>query len=50
MTNLFLIDGSPQRDRLGEIRVPTLVIHGADDPLFRSSTAAPSPARSRAQS
>jgi pimeloyl-ACP methyl ester carboxylesterase len=25
---------SPWRQRLGEIRVPTLVIHGADDPLF----------------
>ena len=25
---------TPWRQRLGEIRVPTLVIHGADDPLF----------------
>ena len=26
--------GTPLRARLGEIRVPTLVIHGADDPVF----------------
>jgi pimeloyl-ACP methyl ester carboxylesterase len=26
--------GEPIRARLGEIRAPTLVIHGADDPVF----------------
>jgi pimeloyl-ACP methyl ester carboxylesterase len=26
--------GGPWRDRLGEIAVPTLVVHGTDDPLF----------------
>jgi pimeloyl-ACP methyl ester carboxylesterase len=26
--------GAPWRERLGEIDAPTLVIHGADDPLF----------------
>ncbi|MET4783311.1 alpha/beta hydrolase [Glaciihabitans sp. UYNi722] len=26
--------GTPARDRLGEIRVPTLVLHGTDDPLL----------------
>ena len=26
--------GEPWRHRLGEIAAPTLVIHGADDPLF----------------
>jgi pimeloyl-ACP methyl ester carboxylesterase len=35
MTNHFLIDGGDRwRERLGEIRAPTLVIHGAEDPLF----------------
>jgi pimeloyl-ACP methyl ester carboxylesterase len=26
--------GAEWRERLGEIRAPTLVIHGAEDPLF----------------
>ena len=35
MTNHFLIEGGDSwRERLGEIRLPTLVIHGTDDPLF----------------
>ena len=35
MTNHFLIDnGDPIRDRLGMIGAPTLVIHGAQDPVF----------------
>jgi pimeloyl-ACP methyl ester carboxylesterase/DNA-binding transcriptional ArsR family regulator len=35
MTNHFVIeDGGEWRERLGEIRVPTLVIHGTEDPLF----------------
>jgi pimeloyl-ACP methyl ester carboxylesterase len=34
-TNHFAIDvGDPFRDRLGEIGVPTLVVHGAEDPVF----------------
>lgn len=34
-TNPFLVDPGPSaRDRLGELVVPTLVVHGADDPLF----------------
>jgi pimeloyl-ACP methyl ester carboxylesterase len=34
-TNPYLVDpGPPWRDRLGEITAPTLVVHGADDPLF----------------
>ena len=34
-TNPFLVDPGPSfRDRLGEIAVPTLVVHGDDDPLF----------------
>jgi pimeloyl-ACP methyl ester carboxylesterase len=33
--NHSLIDGGqPWRARLGEVRVPTLVIHGTEDPLF----------------
>jgi pimeloyl-ACP methyl ester carboxylesterase len=33
--NHFVVDGSDMaRARLAEIRVPALVIHGADDPLF----------------
>lgn len=33
--NHFAMDvGEPMRSRLGEIRAPTLVIHGADDPVF----------------
>jgi pimeloyl-ACP methyl ester carboxylesterase len=35
MTNHFVIDGGePWRERLGEIRAPTLVVHGSEDPLF----------------
>ncbi len=35
MTNHFVLeDGAEWRERLGEIRAPTLVIHGAEDPLF----------------
>jgi pimeloyl-ACP methyl ester carboxylesterase len=35
MTNHFIIDpGSPWRERLEEVAVPTLVVHGARDPLF----------------
>ncbi len=35
LTNHFLIDGGEDsRPRLGEIRVPTLVVHGTEDPLF----------------
>jgi pimeloyl-ACP methyl ester carboxylesterase len=34
-TNHFLLDGGESwRERLGEIRVPTLVLHGAEDPFF----------------
>lgn len=34
-TNHFVMDvGEPFRDRLGEIGAPTLVVHGADDPVF----------------
>jgi pimeloyl-ACP methyl ester carboxylesterase len=34
-TNHFVIDiGEPFRDRLGEIRAPTLVVHGTEDPVF----------------
>jgi pimeloyl-ACP methyl ester carboxylesterase len=34
-SNHFLLDGTAMpRARLGEIAVPALVIHGADDPLF----------------
>lgn len=32
--NHWQIDGAPIRDRLSEIRVPTLVLHGTADPLF----------------
>ena len=33
--NHFVIDvGEPFRDRIGEIGVPTLVVHGAEDPVF----------------
>jgi pimeloyl-ACP methyl ester carboxylesterase len=33
--NHFVIDvGEPFRDRLGEISAPTLVVHGAEDPVF----------------
>jgi pimeloyl-ACP methyl ester carboxylesterase len=35
MTNHWLLEGGePVRPRLGEIRAPTLVLHGTDDPLF----------------
>jgi pimeloyl-ACP methyl ester carboxylesterase len=35
MTNHFLLAGDGGwRERLGEIRVPTLVLHGTEDPLF----------------
>lgn len=35
MTNHFLLgEGDSWRERLREIRVPTLVIHGTEDPLF----------------
>jgi pimeloyl-ACP methyl ester carboxylesterase len=35
MTNHFLLEGGDRwRERLGEIDAPTLVIHGAEDPLF----------------
>jgi pimeloyl-ACP methyl ester carboxylesterase len=35
MTNHLVLDGGGRwRERLGEIRAPTLVIHGAEDPLF----------------
>lgn len=35
MKNHFLIEGGDSwRERLGEIRVPTLVLHGTEDPLF----------------
>jgi pimeloyl-ACP methyl ester carboxylesterase len=36
MTNHFLVvdDDEPVAGRLGEIRAPTLVLHGTEDPLF----------------
>jgi pimeloyl-ACP methyl ester carboxylesterase len=35
MKNHWLLDGGESwRERLGEIRVPTLVLHGTEDPLF----------------
>lgn len=35
LTNPYLIDaGLPWRDRLGDIAIPTLVLHGDEDPLF----------------
>jgi pimeloyl-ACP methyl ester carboxylesterase len=35
LTNPFQVDTGPDwRDRLGSVRVPTLVVHGAQDPLF----------------
>jgi len=34
-TNPYLVDpGPPWRDRLPDLGAPTLVVHGADDPLF----------------
>jgi pimeloyl-ACP methyl ester carboxylesterase len=35
MKNHFLVEGGGRwRERLGEIRVPTLILHGTEDPLF----------------
>ncbi|CAM4410238.1 alpha/beta hydrolase [Nocardia ninae] len=35
LTNPYLLDpGAPWRNRLGQIAVPTLVLHGTEDPLF----------------
>ena len=34
LTNPYLVDTDPWRQRLGELRVPALVIHGEDDPMF----------------
>lgn len=36
LTNHSVLDGGPDGwwDRLGELRVPTLVVHGEEDPLF----------------
>jgi pimeloyl-ACP methyl ester carboxylesterase len=35
MTNHFVVEGGGSwRERLGELRVPTLVVHGTEDPLF----------------
>jgi pimeloyl-ACP methyl ester carboxylesterase len=36
MTNHWLLEGNgePLRPRLGEMRAPTLVLHGTEDPLF----------------
>lgn len=35
LTNHTLIDGGDRwRERLGDLRVPTLVVHGTEDPLF----------------
>jgi pimeloyl-ACP methyl ester carboxylesterase len=36
MTNHWILEGGgePVRPRLGEIRAPTLVLHGTEDPLF----------------
>jgi pimeloyl-ACP methyl ester carboxylesterase len=35
MKNHFLIEGGDSwREQLGEIRIPTLVLHGTEDPLF----------------
>jgi pimeloyl-ACP methyl ester carboxylesterase len=34
MKNHFLVDDEPLRSQLGEIRAPTLVLHGTEDPLF----------------
>jgi pimeloyl-ACP methyl ester carboxylesterase len=35
MTNPFMVDADePWRARLGEVRAPTLVVHGIEDPLF----------------
>jgi pimeloyl-ACP methyl ester carboxylesterase len=35
LTNPFMVDsGDPWRERLGQVAVPTLVVHGTEDPLF----------------
>lgn len=36
MTNHWILEdgGEPWRERLGELRMPTLVMHGTEDPLF----------------
>lgn len=35
MTNHWIIDGGePLRPRLGEVKAPTLVLHGTNDPLL----------------
>lgn len=35
LTNPFLIDaGKPWRERLGQLSVPALVLHGTEDPMF----------------
>jgi pimeloyl-ACP methyl ester carboxylesterase len=31
----LLEDGDPPRGRLADVRIPTLVLHGTDDPVFR---------------
>jgi pimeloyl-ACP methyl ester carboxylesterase len=33
-TNHMLVEGGPAPFRLADIRVPTLVMHGTDDPMF----------------
>src|SRR5262249_5890849 len=49
MTNHFVAaEGPPVGGRLGDIRASTLVVHGTEDPLFRSSTARRWPRRSPA--
>jgi pimeloyl-ACP methyl ester carboxylesterase len=36
LTNVFAMDpGEPWRARLGELTVPTLILHGTEDPMFR---------------
>jgi pimeloyl-ACP methyl ester carboxylesterase len=34
MTNHWLLGGEPVTGQLGDVRAPTLVLHGAEDPLF----------------
>jgi pimeloyl-ACP methyl ester carboxylesterase len=37
-TNHYMVEpGPPIRDRLGEIKVPTLILHGTQDPVFDRS-------------
>ncbi|MFI6078028.1 alpha/beta fold hydrolase [Actinoplanes sp. NPDC051343] len=39
-TNHFIAEpGPPYRDRLGELKVPTLVLHGTQDPFFTPASA-----------